>query len=278
MDTLMQPGSVFAFTVWLLLQLLHEPLCSNFIPLGPEAEEDSEDPFAGVVGTLIGPQHDSHALFTAGLHNYRLCTMFQMFDEDLGYWVRPRSTTWFSRFLLEQYDDHRWIQMFRMSKKRVFALADILKPHVKRQDTRYRIAVPVLIRVACTLFKLTHGASLIVCSEMFAIGKSTISILLRDVVYAINDTMRSELSWPSGDRLRQCQADFKRLCGLPAVVGAIDGTHVAISKPRHGATDYYYFKSGGYTLNCQAVVDSNKMFLDLFLGMPGSTNDSRMLR
>ena len=53
---------------------------------------------------------------------------------------------------------------------------------------------------------------------------------------------------------------------------------MAISKPRHGATNTYYFKSGGYTLNCQAVVDSNKRFLDLFLGMPGSTNDSRMLR
>lgn len=96
MDTLMQLGSV-----WLLLQLLHEPLCSNFTPMGPEAKEDSENPFAGVECTLMGPQHDSHALFTAGLHNYRLCTMFQMFDEDLGYWVRPRSTTWFSRFLLD---------------------------------------------------------------------------------------------------------------------------------------------------------------------------------
>lgn len=85
MDTLMQLGSVFSFTVWLLLQLLHEPLCSNFIPIGPEDEEDSEDPFAGIVGTLMGPRHDSHALFTTGLHNYRLCTMFQMFDKDLGY-------------------------------------------------------------------------------------------------------------------------------------------------------------------------------------------------
>ena len=96
----MQPGSVFAFTVWLLLQLLHEPLCSNFTPMGPEAKEDSENPFAGVECTLMGPQHDSHALFTAGLHNYKLCTMFQMFDEDLGYWVRPRSTMWFSRFFI----------------------------------------------------------------------------------------------------------------------------------------------------------------------------------
>lgn len=61
-------------------------------------------------------------------------------------------------------------------------------------------------------------------------------------------------------------------------MGAIDGMHVSISKPKVGPADYYYFKSGGYTINCQAVVDSEKRFLDLYLGMPGSTNDARMLR
>ena len=58
----------------------------------------------------------------------------------------------------------------------------------------------------------------------------------------------------------------------------MDSTHISISKPRESPADYFYFKSGGYSLNCQAVVDSNKRFLDLFLGMPGSTNDSRVLR
>jgi hypothetical protein len=62
------------------------------------------------------------------------------------------------------------------------------------------------------------------------------------------------------------------------VVGAIDGTHISISKPRFGTANYFYFKSGGYTLNCQAVVDSNKHFLDLYIGMPGSTNDARIFR
>jgi hypothetical protein len=49
------------------------------------------------------------------------------------------------------------------------------------------------------------------------------------------------------------QRDFQQLCGLPAVVRAIDGMHINISKPRYGTEDYYYFKSGGYTLNCQAL-------------------------
>ena len=41
--------------------------------------------------------------------------------------------------------------------------------------------------------------------------------------------------------------------------------------------DYFYFKLGGYTLNCQAVVDSCKRFLDLYLGMLDSTNDAQVL-
>jgi hypothetical protein len=39
-----------------------------------------------------------------------------------------------------------------------------------------------------------------------------------------------EISWPSGNRLLQCMADFRDWCGLPGVVGAIDGTHFEIKK------------------------------------------------
>lgn len=59
---------------------------------------------------------------------------------------------------------------------------------------------------------------------------------------------------------------------------AIDGTHISISKPSVGPEDHFYFKTHGYTLNCQAVVDSRKIFLDLFSSMSGSTNDAWMLR
>jgi hypothetical protein len=65
---------------------------------------------------------------------------------------------------------------------------------------------------------------------------------------------------------------------MPGLVGAIDGMHIAISKPDSRIEYYYYFKSGGYSLNCQAMVDSQKSFIDLYLGMPGSTNDSRVIR
>ena len=89
--------------------------------------------------------------------------------------------------------------MFRMTKSDVYALADLLRLHVQKQDKKYRMVVHILVRVACTLFKLIHGASLfIICSERFAGRRSTISLILREVVCAINDTLHHELMWPVG--------------------------------------------------------------------------------
>jgi hypothetical protein len=161
---------------------------------------------------------DAEHITTVALHNFRLCNVFSLFDKDLGYWVKPRSTTWFSRFLLEQYGEDRWIQIFRMSKRAVFALTDLLRPHIQKQDTKYQFAIPVLVHVAMTLFKFTHGASLFVCSEMFAVGKSMCSTILRDTVRAINEVICHESSWPTGDTVLQIQHDFRRLCGLPTVI------------------------------------------------------------
>jgi hypothetical protein len=89
---------------------------------------------------------------------------------------------------------------------------------------------------------------------------------------------RHEIQWPRGNALLRTMEDFREWCGLPGVVDAIDGTHFDIRNPHHSLEDYFYFKSGGYSMQCQAVVDKKKRFLDIYVGMPGSTNDCRMLK
>ena len=107
---------------------------------------------------------------------------------------------------------------------------------MKKKDTKYRLAIPVVVCVACTLFKLTHAANLLICIELFAVGRSTVSLMLRELVQAINVALRSEISWPIGNQITEIEADFKGLCGLPGVLGAIDGTHVTIAKPKFGSS------------------------------------------
>ena len=250
MDFAGNPHQYASIVSLLLLLLLKTHRELSLLAEEPEedltAEEDDILPIQCLDSSSVDMDIATHVV----LQHWRLWAGLSALDEDLGFWVKPRSTTWFTKFLLEEYDDDRWINLFRMTKRSVFHLANILAPSISKKNTRYRLAVPVLVRVACTLFKLSHGASLLLCSEVFAVGRSTMSMILRDVVWAINVVLRKEISWPRADEVMEVAGDFENLCGLPGILGAIDGTHFAISKPKLGPSDYYYFKSGGYTMHC----------------------------
>jgi hypothetical protein len=53
-----------------------------------------------------------------------------LLDQDVGWWVKSRSTTWFSRFFLFEYNDSRWIENFRMSKSSLLNLSRMLASHI----------------------------------------------------------------------------------------------------------------------------------------------------
>ena len=177
MDVVNNAVEVCSFNTALLLLLLtvHRKLSEAAVALAADesSAEDVED-FLTSGCTASGLD----AATTAALQHFYLFSTLVALDDDLGFWVKPRSTTWFSRFLVHEYDDNRWIQMFRISKRCVFSLAELLVPAVKKKDTRYRLAITVLVRVACTLFKLSHGASVLICSKFFVVGHSTVSIML----------------------------------------------------------------------------------------------------
>jgi len=93
--------------------------------------------------------------------------------------------------------------MFQMTRTFVFSLVDILKPHVEKKNTKYHLVVPFLIHVALMLFKLSHSANWTMCSEVFAIRRSTVCKILRNVVHIINDTLKTEVAWPSVEKQRR---------------------------------------------------------------------------
>ena len=177
MDNAFDVYSSLTLGAWVLLQLLTAPL-THSLPTPTTIEENSTDALIEIVQALQQPMEDPLAAVSSYLLNLYFPTSLYLLPNDLGFLVKPRSTTWFSQFLMAEYDDRRWLEMFRMTKGSIFALADLLAPHVRRKDTKYRVAIPMAIRVACILFELTHQASLFICLEMFAISKSTVCSIL----------------------------------------------------------------------------------------------------
>ncbi len=68
------------------------------------------------------------------------------------------------------------------------------------------------------------------------------------------------------------------MCGLLNVHGVIDGTHIQVSKPKTTfPEDYYYCKITSYSIVAQAIVNSKKQIIDICVGLPGNTNDYKVL-
>lgn len=64
---------------------------------------------------------------------------------------------------------------------------------------------------------------------------------------------------------------------MPGVVGAVDGTHIAIIAPgQHHAN--YVNRKGFHSIVAQLICDHNMMFMSVNVGWPGSVHDARVFR
>jgi hypothetical protein len=55
-------------------------------------------------------------LTIVAFHHLQLQSCFLVLLQELGHWVKPKSTTWFSQFLLTKYGDDGWVENFKMTK------------------------------------------------------------------------------------------------------------------------------------------------------------------
>jgi hypothetical protein len=108
--------------------------------------------------------------------------------------------------------------------------------------------------MACALYKIAQGCNLLICNELFTVGRSIVSIVLKEIIIGINIIFKKVLSWPIGNKIQTVMQGFKSFCGLPNIQGAIDGTHFSISKLLGPfSEDYFYHKTSYYSIMCQVV-------------------------
>lgn len=128
-----------------------------------------------------------------------------------------------------------------------------LEPYITRQDTRYRLATPSRVRLLVFLYHVALGASYTSVSHQFALGRSTISNIIREVTKAILQNMWSVyIRLPNKEETEKNIKEWKRTTGIPGIAGAIDGTHIAIKKPANRAAPEVYFnRKAFYSINVQ---------------------------
>jgi hypothetical protein len=167
-----------------------------------------------------------------------------------------------------------------MRKQILFVIVDHLRSLIRKQDTHYKMSTLTEVRMACAFDKLAQGCNLLICSALFVVGQLTISLVFREVIITFNVVFKNPITWPFGNKMEMVmQVGFKTLCGPPSIQGAIDDTHFSISKPNRTLCEYYFYhKTTRYNVVCQAIVNDQKQFTNIFVGLPGSVNDYKVLR
>jgi hypothetical protein len=101
----------------------------------------------------------------------------------------------------------------RLSRPLFQNLCRELAPALLKVGSKLNAALPLQLKVAAVVYKLAHGVTNPVISDMFGIGTSTVSGILRDFVRAVLLILKPKyVNWPSTNAaLQELAQGFEKL-------------------------------------------------------------------
>jgi len=108
MDTVMNLVELMGVASTMLLLLLTSNTTLDF-RIQDDANDDNEKYLDDICNIDNAPLVDIDLVTQVALHYFRLCNVFSLFDTKFSF---PGSTTWFSRFIFDQYNETRWLKIF----------------------------------------------------------------------------------------------------------------------------------------------------------------------
>jgi DDE superfamily endonuclease len=192
--------------------------------------------------------------------------------------------------LFYELGDNNARRSYRMTPSVFKKLSKILQPHLEIEYDNallcHRIPngpISHSIRLSITLRYLAGGQPMDI-ALVHGVSHSEVFDSIWKVIDAINVEPNLAIHFPE-DHEEQLQLadDFKKKsqAGFSNCMGAIDGILIWIHKPTKadvkltncGAAKFFCGRKKKFGLNMQAVCDSKRRFLDVYIGHPGSTSD-----
>lgn len=164
--------------------------------------------------------------------------------------------TW---LILLEADEQRFKEAFRVSKPLFHDICEALREKLEPLPNLLSTKVPCSVekKVGMTLYKLATCGEYRTVGDVFGVHKSTVHKHFYSVIKAINSTLMKEfIQMPDEERAQLISHRFKTICGIPQIIGCIDGSHIPILAPSEGRKDFVNRKSWT-SLVLQAVVDDS---------------------
>ena len=138
--------------------------------------------------------------------------------------------------------------------------------------------VPPHLQILIALGCMATGSNQNIMGDCYSVSQTTTSRCLSRVARSIAGLRPRHVKFPEGQELQTVMQDFYKIARMPAVIGCIDCTHIAILKPSCNNAEYFRCRKGYFSFNVQAICGPNLEFYNVVARWPGSVHDSRVFR
>ncbi|XP_018363689.1 PREDICTED: putative nuclease HARBI1, partial [Trachymyrmex cornetzi] len=189
---------------------------------------------------------------------------------------RPRVRNYID--VVHQYSDMEFKAHFRMSREVFNYLLNIISPRLKRKSKRYgRQTISPELQLLISIWTMATPDSYRSVCDRFDVGRATAWRSVKKVCSALNALASQFIKWPNREEAEHTWTNIKTKHKFPKIIGAIDGTHIRITKPKEH-DESYINRKGYYSIQLQIICDSTLKFIHCYAGQPGSVHDMRVFR
>lgn len=170
-------------------------------------------------------------------------------------WMKIRSRNFWKDLL--RNDEDEWIHHLRMTSDTFLYICDELREFLKPEfnPLHPRESISAEEQIAILLFFLASGSNYRVVGTTFGIHKSTVCKIMHRVSEKIIETLMPKwINIPDEEECKLISERFEIRCGFPQIILAIDGSHIPITPPAQGRSEFFNRK-GWLSLVLQAAVD-----------------------
>ncbi|KAJ1200334.1 hypothetical protein NDU88_004158 [Pleurodeles waltl] len=177
---------------------------------------------------------------------------------------------------LSTMEERHIILTYRLDRATIHELCAQLEPDLM-SPIRQPTGIPPLVQVLSVLHFLASGSFQTTVGIASGMSQPMFSKVLSRVLSALMKYVRSYIIFPEVGELATVKGDFYALGHIPNVIGAIDGTHVALVPPRDREQVYRNRKSY-HSMNIQVVCLADQYISHVNAKFPGSVHDAYILR
>lgn len=175
----------------------------------------------------------------------------------------------------ELYDDDGFRRRFRLSKNAVHYLYTLIGKELEPTVYRENFTISAINKILITLRYYATASFQIVTADFYGVSVPSVCNIVPVVTGKIAELAPQFIKMPASDNeIEAAKIDFFQIAGIPAVIGAIDGTLIKIQEVggAQNKTDFFCRKQF-YAINAQVVCDANCRIIDIVARWPGSTHD-----